>query len=111
MLQRVPAAAGIARARYPEGPYVERERMSGFAGVMALVLAETIAGASVLTWASPLWNETKRSFFTIWIVADRRAVRLARLVGGERPARSPVTPTPRPRCGSRSRRPSSSPSR
>ena len=42
--------------------------MSGFAGVMALVLAETIAGASVLTWASPLWNETKRSFFTIWIV-------------------------------------------
>ena len=42
--------------------------MSGFAGVMALVLAETIAGASVLTWASPLWSETKRSFFTIWIV-------------------------------------------
>ena len=42
--------------------------MSGFAGVMALVLAETIVGASVLTWASPLWRETKRSFFTIWIV-------------------------------------------
>jgi hypothetical protein len=42
--------------------------MTGFAGVMALVLAETIAGASVLTWGSPLWNETKRSFFTIWIV-------------------------------------------
>ena len=42
--------------------------MSGFAGVMALVLAETIVGASVLTWASPLWHETKRSFFTIWIV-------------------------------------------
>jgi len=42
--------------------------MSGFAGVMALVLAETIVGASILTWASPLWHETKRSFFTIWIV-------------------------------------------
>ena len=42
--------------------------MSGFAGVMALVLAETIAGASVLTWGSALWNETKRSFFSIWIV-------------------------------------------
>jgi len=42
--------------------------MNGFAGVLALVLAETIAGASVLTWASPLWHETKRSFFTIWSV-------------------------------------------
>ena len=42
--------------------------MNGFAGVLALVLAETVAGASVLTWASPLWNETKRSFFTIWTV-------------------------------------------
>jgi hypothetical protein len=40
--------------------------MNGFAGVMALVLAETVAGASVLTWGSALWGETKRSFFTIW---------------------------------------------
>jgi hypothetical protein len=40
--------------------------MNGFAGVMALVLVETVAGASVLTWGSPLWRETKRSFFTIW---------------------------------------------
>jgi hypothetical protein len=40
--------------------------MNGFAGVLALVLAETVAGASVLTWCSPLWRETKRSFFTIW---------------------------------------------
>jgi len=42
--------------------------MNGFAGVMALVLAETLAGASLLTWGSPLWRETKRSFFTIWTV-------------------------------------------
>lgn len=42
--------------------------MNGFAGVMALVLAETVAGASVLVWGSPLWNETKRSFFSIWTV-------------------------------------------
>jgi len=42
--------------------------MNGFAGVMALVLAETVAGASFLTWAFPLWRETKRSFFTIWTV-------------------------------------------
>ena len=41
--------------------------MNGFAGVMALVLAETVAGASVLTWGSPLWRETKRSYFTIWV--------------------------------------------
>jgi hypothetical protein len=40
--------------------------MNGFAGVMALVLMETVGGASVLTWAPPLWRETKRSFFTIW---------------------------------------------
>jgi hypothetical protein len=41
--------------------------VNGFAGVMALVLAETVAGASVLTWGSPLWRETKRSYFTIWV--------------------------------------------
>ena len=42
--------------------------MNGFAGVMALVLSETVAGASVLTWGFPLWRETRRSFFTIWTV-------------------------------------------
>ena len=42
--------------------------MTGFAGVFALILAETVAGSSVLTWATPLWNETKRSFFSIWSV-------------------------------------------
>jgi hypothetical protein len=42
--------------------------MNGFAGVMTLVLTETVAGASLLTWALPLWRETKRSFFTIWAV-------------------------------------------
>ena len=42
--------------------------MTGFAGVFALILAETVAGSSVLTWATPLWSETKRSFFSIWSV-------------------------------------------
>lgn len=42
--------------------------MNGFAGVLAIILAEIVAGASVLTWASPLWNATKRSFFSIWAV-------------------------------------------
>ncbi len=42
--------------------------MNGFAGVLAVVLAEIVAGASALTWGSPLWNETKRSFFSIWAV-------------------------------------------
>ena len=40
--------------------------MTGVAGVLALVLAETVAGASAFTWISPLWNETKRSYFTLW---------------------------------------------
>jgi hypothetical protein len=47
---------------------VDRAPVTGFAGVFALILAETVAGSSVLTWGSPLWNETKRSFFTIWSV-------------------------------------------
>ena len=42
--------------------------MTGVAGVLALVLAETVAGAAALTWISPLWNETKRSYFTLWTV-------------------------------------------
>lgn len=42
--------------------------MNGFAGVLALILAEIVAGASASTWGSPLWNETKRSFFSIWAV-------------------------------------------
>lgn len=40
--------------------------MTGFAGVLAIVLAETLAGAAALTWLSPLWHQTKRSYFTIW---------------------------------------------
>ena len=42
--------------------------MTGVAGVLALVLAETFAGAATFTWLSPLWNETKRSYFTLWSV-------------------------------------------
>ncbi|HUL86240.1 MAG TPA: hypothetical protein VLX89_12085 [Actinomycetota bacterium] len=42
--------------------------MTGFAGVLAIVLAETLAGAAALTWLSPLWRETKRSYFQIWSV-------------------------------------------
>jgi hypothetical protein len=40
--------------------------VTGFAGVLAVVLAETVAGASALTWLSPLWRETKRSYFTLF---------------------------------------------
>jgi len=42
--------------------------VTGVAGVLALVLAETFAGAATFTWLSPLWNETKRSYFTLWSV-------------------------------------------
>lgn len=39
--------------------------MTGSAGVMAVVLAETVAGTAVLLWLSPLWNEVKRGFFKL----------------------------------------------
>jgi hypothetical protein len=39
--------------------------VTGFAGVMALVLAETVAGACAFTWIGPLWHETKRTYFVI----------------------------------------------
>jgi hypothetical protein len=32
---------------------------------MALVLAETVAGATLFLWVSPLWNEVKRGFFKL----------------------------------------------
>jgi hypothetical protein len=40
--------------------------VTGFPGVLALVLAETVAGGVAFTWLSPLWRETKRSYFTIY---------------------------------------------
>ena len=39
--------------------------MTGVAGVMALVLAETVAGATLFLWVSPLWTEMKRGFFKL----------------------------------------------
>lgn len=39
--------------------------MTGSAGVMALVLVETIAGAAALLWCTPLWGEVKHGFFTL----------------------------------------------
>lgn len=39
--------------------------MTGVSGVIAVVLAQTVAGAAVLTWLTPLWHEAKRSYFTI----------------------------------------------
>jgi hypothetical protein len=39
--------------------------VNGVGGVIAIVLAETVAGSAVLTWLTPLWHETKRSYFTI----------------------------------------------
>jgi hypothetical protein len=37
--------------------------MSGPAGIMALVLAETVAGAAGLLFLTPLWREVRRGFF------------------------------------------------
>jgi len=39
--------------------------VSGSAGVMALVLAETVAGSLVFLWCTPLWGEVKRGYFTL----------------------------------------------
>ncbi len=39
--------------------------MTGPAGVMALVLGETVAGAAVWLFLSPLWGEVKRGFFKL----------------------------------------------
>ena len=39
--------------------------MIGVAGVMAIVLAETVAGATLFLWVSPLWTEVKRGFFKL----------------------------------------------
>jgi hypothetical protein len=39
--------------------------VTGSAGVMALVLAETVAGAGAFLWLTPLWGEVKRGYFTL----------------------------------------------
>ncbi len=39
--------------------------MTGVAGVMAVVLAEAVAGTTLFLWVSPLWNEVKRGFFKL----------------------------------------------
>lgn len=39
--------------------------MKGAAGVMALVLGETVAGATALLFPVPLWNEVRRGFFKL----------------------------------------------
>ena len=39
--------------------------MEGSAGVMALVLGQTVAGAAALLWVTPLWNEVKRGYFKL----------------------------------------------
>jgi hypothetical protein len=54
-------AASIGSRRH-----VDRPAVTGFAGVMALVLAEFVAGSAAFTWLTPLWRETKRSYFSIF---------------------------------------------
>ena len=39
--------------------------MTGVAGVMALVLAEAMAGATAFLWVGPLWSEVKPGFFKL----------------------------------------------
>jgi hypothetical protein len=39
--------------------------VTGVAGVMALVLAEAVAGSTVFLWVGPLWTEVKSGFFKL----------------------------------------------
>ena len=39
--------------------------MKGSAGVMALVLAQVMAGGLALLWLTPIWGEVKRGFFKL----------------------------------------------
>ena len=39
--------------------------MTGSAGVMALVLGQTVAGSAALLWITPLWNEVRRGYFKL----------------------------------------------
>jgi hypothetical protein len=39
--------------------------MEGSAGVMGLVLGQTVAGAAALLWCTPLWSEVKRGYFKL----------------------------------------------
>ncbi len=39
--------------------------MTGSAGVMSLVLGQTVAGSAALLWCSPLWSEVRRGYFTL----------------------------------------------
>jgi hypothetical protein len=39
--------------------------VDGSAGVMALVLGQTVSGATALLWLTPLWNEVKRGYFKL----------------------------------------------
>ena len=71
--------------------------MTGSAGVMALVLAETVAGTAALLWCTPLWREVKRGYFTLTGViltilafAAWRAADAGAIVGRRRRARGAV---------------------
>ena len=46
-------------------PYAKGRTVKGSAGVVALVLAEIVAGAIALLWCLPLWKEVRRGFFTL----------------------------------------------
>src|SRR6266516_1823254 len=39
--------------------------MEGSAGVMALVLGQTVAGSAAMLWSVPLWHEVRRGYFTL----------------------------------------------
>ena len=67
--QGYPACASTtvgARTAARLGRHASGCHVTGVGGVLAVVLAQLVAGGLALTWCSPLWNEAKRSYFTIY---------------------------------------------
>lgn len=64
---------------------------SGPAGVMALVLAETVAGGIALLFLTPLWGQVRRGFF--YLTGGIIAVLALAAAGAARSAYSPGVPS------------------
>jgi len=78
--------------------------VTGSAGVMAVVLAQTVAGSAAQVFLTPLWSEVKPGFFTLTgivvafsvlpaALAFLSLVPLARYPLSEAVVDAPVTPS------------------
>src|SRR5207249_2642817 len=65
--------------------------MKGPAGVLALVLAETVGGAAAYLFLTPLWREVRRGFFKLCgaIIAALAVAMWAGVAAAREPGNSP----------------------